>query len=206
MIDTIATHSTVLASVDDGRTQLTIDSTMSTGAGMVGFSVSHPLVPGTPAVAWLYATEFATALAGGLGLSISSAGGGMLADRYEWSRRRGVELADDGTFTVMSRAEPNPEFTLFARIARPLVGWSPRGNPTVTPVNDRVLLEIRIDGDGPAIIDPSELLAVLIDHGVVRKYDDWNRVLTRHLSEPAIAVEVLPDGRTTTLSLMMGAE
>lgn len=194
MIEPVATHSTVLTSLG-GRTQLTVGSTVNSGTGMISFSLSHPTVHETSATAWLYAVDFAAALAS-LGLSIKGDVGATLADRYSWDRRRGVNLADDGAFTVESRTAPNPEFTVHAHVARPLVGWSPMGNPTVTPVNDRVLLEIRIDGDGPAMIDPLELLAVLTDHGIVRSYEDWDGVLTRHLREPEQAVEVLPNGRT----------
>lgn len=194
MTDPVATHSTTLTSLG-GRTQLAVESMMTSGTGMIGFNLSHPTVRGTSATAWLYAVDFAASLAS-LGLSIKGDSGATLADRYSWDRRRGVNLDDEGTFTVESRATPNPVFTLRAPVAPPVVGWSPMGNPTVTPVNDRVLLEIRIDGDGPAIVDPIELLAVLTDHGIVRSYEDWDGVLTRHLREPEPAVEVLPNGRT----------
>ena len=194
MIEPVATHSTVLISLG-GRTQLTVELMTSSGTGMIGFRLSHPTVRETSATAWLYAVDFAAALAS-LGLSIKGDAGATLADRCSWDRRRGVNLGDDGAFTVESRTAPNPVFAVRAPVAPPVVGWSPMGNPTVTPVNDRVLLEIRIDGDGPAIVDPLELLAVLTDHGIVRSYEDWDGVLTRHLREPEPAVEVLPNGRT----------
>ena len=195
---TTTEHTAIIPTID-GQGQLHVSTRVSTGAGMLGFALSFGDDAPTP-VAWVYVVDLCAALAGGFDLSLIGQGGASLGDPFSWIRRRNITMdPSNGEFLVKTQ-DGAKLFAVHALIDPPDVEFSPRGNPTIHPVNTQVTLELTV-GEQRTVIDPRRLIETLIENQTLIRWTDTQRVLTRHLEPVRVPFETWPTGWMVPVSL-----